>query len=364
MMRINFDTLRRAWKHPFARKMALASGVVVVGAAGLAAMESRSVLLYKPPPAACCTSAISTGESAISPAIGADKDFFEVPSSPPSVFFLMGTNRSMQEYATDPATIAYMPKGYLPEDVSPTATPSPWWYTDTYVGNFTGSGCSDSELVKKMSWFDKTSADPAKNGSIPYDADTNLSSLISTNASGSTQTTAGNAFFDPGVFYHVKGWRVSWNYANEDYPYSMNSTFDGTWGYADITYACKKLWNNNGDYAKTGSPAAAAYAECVSCLTSKGWWRGPMGNGAKNGAQGPAQYQDEAPFPAEARRKWIVSGRVLNLHPPKFVIARKVLKDIIATAPNVRMGLATFGENHGWYDPPADKQWTMQRPTA
>ena len=55
MMRINFNTLRRAWK-PASRKVALASGVVVVGAMGLAAMESRSGLIGTPDPAACCTS--------------------------------------------------------------------------------------------------------------------------------------------------------------------------------------------------------------------------------------------------------------------------------------------------------------------
>src|SRR5690242_21901196 len=110
MMRINFDTLRRAWKPAFSRKVALASGVVVVGAVGLAAMESRSGLIGTPDPAACCTSAVATGDAMISPAIGADKDFFEVPSSPPSIMFLLGNNRSMQEFPT-----------YLPEPKTPSA---------------------------------------------------------------------------------------------------------------------------------------------------------------------------------------------------------------------------------------------------
>ncbi len=58
------------------------------------------------------------------------------------------------------------------------------------------------------------------------------------------------------------------------------------------------------------------------------------------------------PTPEAAYRKWIVSGRLLNLRPPKFVVARKVLKDVIYMAPNVRMGVATFGDDHGWFDPP------------
>ena len=50
-------------------------------------------------------------------------------------------------------------------------------------------------------------------------------------------------------------------------------------------------------------------------------------------------------LPAQARRKWMLSGRVLNVRPPKFVVARKVLKDVISTAAGVRMGVATFGQD-------------------
>jgi type IV pilus assembly protein PilY1 len=48
----------------------------------------------------------------------------------------------------------------------------------------------------------------------------------------------------------------------------------------------------------------------------------------------------------------VLSGRVLNVRPPKFAIARKVLKDVISTVPNTRMSVSTFGRDHGWFDPP------------
>ncbi|OJH42137.1 hypothetical protein [Cystobacter ferrugineus] len=346
MMRINFDTLRRAWKSSFSRKVALASGAVVVGATGLAALESRSGLLGTPADAACCTGAVATGDSMISPPQGADKDFFELPSSPPSVFFLLGTNRSMQEFAYDPKLRSYLRDaagkeqtntGYLPEVFSSTHTSPGPVYNDTKRGNFVNTGCDDPELIKAMSWFEKGSSDPEKNGSTIYDPDPDL---------------GGDEFFNPGEFYHSRGWRVSWNGNNEDLPYSMNADFKGTVSDSNVTNMCRQVWGGDGSYTKL--PALYYFNECIRCLSSKGWWRGPIApfTEKENGHLGPPQYKDEPQFPKEAYRKWVVSGRILNLHPPKFVVARKVLKDIIDKAENVRMGVATFGEDRGWYDPP------------
>lgn len=329
-MRINFDTLRRVWTHSFPRKVALASGVVVVGAAGLAAMESYSGLLGTPDPAACCTGAVATGESMLSPAIGADKDFFEVPSSPPSVMFLLGNNRSMQDFST-----------YLPEPKVPTAPIAGTkrgdpGYADPDHGNFTDTGCSDAELTGAMSWFDKDSTDPEKNGATPYDGDADL----------------GEKYFDPAQFYFSRGWRVAWGGNGEDVPYSMGPSFTNDIIPRNAADSCR-LINNNYAYYSTNPKS---YNECLNCLSTKGWWRGPIVPetvvGKNNNSLGPKQYEDEPKFPREAYRKWVLSGRVLNVRPPKFVVARKVLKDIIDTATNVRMGVANFGEDRGWYDPP------------
>ena len=49
----------------------------------------------------------------------------------------------------------------------------------------------------------------------------------------------------------------------------------------------------------------------------------------------------------------VAAGRILNLHPPKFVTARKVLKDTILASGNIRVGLAVFGVDAStYYDPP------------
>ncbi|MFY0564405.1 hypothetical protein ACN28E_11190 [Archangium lansingense] len=95
-------------------------------------------------------------------------------------------------------------------------------------------------------------------------------------------------------------------------------------------------------------------------MATKGWWRGPLitantGSSFNDDDFPPNRKLNitgQEPPPPEAYRKWIISGGMLNLRPPKFVVARKVLKDVINMAPNVRMGVATFGKDHGWFDPP------------
>ncbi|EPX57795.1 hypothetical protein D187_004674 [Cystobacter fuscus DSM 2262] len=330
MMRINFDTLRRAWKQSFSRRMGLASGVVVVGAAGLAAMESRSGSIDTPAKAACCSSAVAVGDAMISPAIGADKDFFEVPSSPPSAMFLLGNNESMQDFPTG----QYLPEAFTP-GYSPTSgtKKGDLGFDDPDYGHFINTGCTDPALVNAMSWFDKDSPDQNKNGSIVYDDDSDLDDL----------------YFDPSHFYNARGRRIAWQV--EEFPYSMGVMFKSMNSMTEVTVACRQLWNYDSKY-----PNTPVFNECVSCLTTKGWWRGPLVPATindKGGHMGPPRGKDEPPLPIEAKRKWLVSGRVLNVRPPKFVVARKVLKGVIKDAPNVRMGVSTFGGDRGWFDPPS-----------
>jgi type IV pilus assembly protein PilY1 len=215
---------------------------------------------------------------------------------PPSVVFLLDNNESMQDFHQ-----------YLPE-----------------VGNTTTWGCTDPALVSAMSWFNKSSPDPKLNGSIPYDSDPEF---------GATPQ-----FFDPSMYYQSRGRRLGW--VVEDYPFSLSWDFKQTDGNSDAMMACFRAlrWQDRW----IGSPELA---ECQRCLSDKGWWRGPLENN-------PSQRADIPTLPTEARRVWVLSGRVLNVRPPKFVVARKVLKDVIASTNDMRMGVATYGPDNGWYDPP------------
>jgi len=300
-MRIDFEAMRRTLSRPWARRVGVAAGVVVAGAVGLLAHPSLSGNVPLPERAACCTGAVSVGDTMISPAVGGDKDFFEVPSSPPSAIFLVGSNESMQDFPQ-----------WLPE-----------------VGNTTTWGCSDPALVSAMSWFDRSSTDPLKNGSIVYDPDADFNT---------TADPAERHFFNPNIFYQSRGRRIGW--VVEDYPFSLSWDFKQMDGNTDTAMACFRAlrWQDKW----IGSPELRA---CQNCLATRGWWRGPLENN-------PSDRADIPPLPPEARRVWVLSGRVLNVRPPKFVVARKVLKDVIETITDLRMGVAAFGPDTGWFDPP------------
>ncbi|WP_146210204.1 hypothetical protein [Vitiosangium sp. GDMCC 1.1324] len=244
---------------------------------------------------------------------------------PANVMFLVDNNASMQEYSE-----------YLPEAFTPGYYPTP---EDAAPGDLGGdgpagyninTGCSDPALVAAMSWFDKDSSDPAKNGSISVDDD----------------PTLGSKFFEPDKFYHSRGRRLAWQ--TEEYPYSLSSFFNALNSHGDVLTACYTVTNWKGAYFD--SPMMN---ECMACLQTKGWWRGPVVSAlTEPGLNGPTQNPGDPPLPPEAFRKWVISGRVLNVRPPKFVVARKATKDAIAQASNVRMGVATLGRDQGWFDPP------------
>jgi type IV pilus assembly protein PilY1 len=255
----------------------------------------------------------------------------EIPSN---VMFLLDNSESMLDFPR------YLPESFTPGFYPPTNSTPGALGVDSEFGHFINTGCSDPALVSAMSWFDKNSSDPAKNGSVVYDTDADF---------GSTP------FFEPNKFYHARGRRIAW--AVEDYPWSLGAPTSSLSAVSSAQSACYQVTNwqtSNGWY---DSPVMK---ECEQCLATKGWWRGPLitANTADYfndddfpPARKTALTGQEPPRP-EAYRKWILSGRVLNVRPPRFVVARKVLKDVINMAPNVRMGVATFGKDHGWFDPP------------
>jgi type IV pilus assembly protein PilY1 len=186
------------------------------------------------------------------------------------------------------------------------------------------TGCDDPELRAGMAWFDLQSSDARLNGSNVFDPDATLG--------------GGHAFFDPDQYYLSYGTRLPLqklgngdNAGDSTTQYTVLRDFKGTRGLTQPEGACG-LWP--GDAAKR--------AACAACLRTVGWYRGDKDGGG--------------------RRRWVLSGRVLNVRPPKFVIARKVLKDVVNTVPDLRMGVATFSHSDDLFDP----AWLLRpvRPTC
>jgi type IV pilus assembly protein PilY1 len=72
---------------------------------------------------------------------------------------------------------------------------------------------------------------------------------------------------------------------------------------------------------------------CSTCLTTKGWYYdGVIYEAGENNAPTPSIWY---------------TGNYLTHYPPKFLIARKVMKDIIAVQSRIRMALVTFSGNVG-----------------
>ncbi|MCY1074541.1 hypothetical protein [Archangium lansingense] len=247
-------------------------------------------------------------------------------ATPGNALFVLDNHTSMQDYPE-----------YLPEAFTPGYYPTP---TDPAPGDLGGdgsagyninTGCSDPALVAAMSWFDKDSSDPAQNGSVAVDADSDL----------------GSSFFEPNQFYQSRGRRLGWQ--TEEYPYAVSADFRSLNSYGDAFSACYTVPNWSSDYF-----FSPIIDECMACLATKGWWRGPIVS-AKTapGLNGPSQVVGQPPLPPEAFRKWVISGRVLNVRPPKFVTARKALKDVLSVVTDKRLGVATQGQDQGWFDPPS-----------
>ncbi|HYI02323.1 hypothetical protein [Hyalangium sp.] len=79
------------------------------------------------------------------------------------------------------------------------------------------------------------------------------------------------------------------------------------------------------DYTGVG---AAEYSRCLTCLSTKGFFK-------VNGAQG----RDNAPYNVADFMLW---GRFLNFNPPKYVTAKAVLKSVIKDLQHVRVGISYF----------------------
>ncbi|MFY0564404.1 hypothetical protein ACN28E_11185 [Archangium lansingense] len=245
MMRIDFDTMRRTLRKPLVRGVGAVAGVVVAGAVGLVAQESRSGAVPTPAKAACCSSALAIGDSMMTPSVGADKDFFEVPSSPPSAIFLLGNNESMLDFPE------FLPEVSTPGHKPPGASPGNGQRgQDSEFGHFINTGCDDPALVAAMSWFKKGDPDPAKSGSVVYDSDSDF---------GTTP------YFEQNKYYHARGRRLAWE--TEDFPWAVSAATSSLSSQSDAQSACYQLTNWKTSDGWWGSEVMT---ECEQCLGHQG----------------------------------------------------------------------------------------------
>lgn len=111
--------------------------------------------------------------------------------------------------------------------------------------------------------------------------------------------------------------------------------------------------------ALTSDPTA-----CNTCVTTKGYWLDPVDIDTDN----DGDSNDDA-----VKRADVFHGKFMNFYPPKYHIARTVIKELIWDVKDVRMGLTILNDRSGGKliakpNPPCDKSldpedasWTNNR---
>jgi type IV pilus assembly protein PilY1 len=254
--------------------------------------------------AQCCNLATSFATSLFGGGNG-DEDFFSVPAGSPNLMILLGNSSSMLDFAN--------------------ALPFPAAWTSTY------GTCNVPELDALAT---KALATPAPG---PYDNGFSSATALTTDSppwgTGRCTAGSGNCLFTASSYYYYPTVRSGTQWVGKVGTGGLGDktvswTTDGAKEYASATDV--NLCNQD---SKTGRVKDAT--ECSNCLATKGYYLFLDQLSANSAAQQTAAA--------------IFRGSFLNVSPPKFVIARKVVKDLarIDTASaspidNVRFGLAVL----------------------
>lgn len=148
--------------------------------------------------------------------------------------------------------------------------------------------------------------------------------------------SGGPNFFGKDLVFHDSAIKGT-TYATSTYAFKHN--FGDGW-VDDTVYPFKKAVNSYGTIADFCATQGTAILQdgrtradiCNECLTKQGWYY--------DGVLLDASYAGRHPS------IWY-TGNYLNFFPPKFITARKVMKDIIASQSRIRLGLASFDGNAG-----------------
>lgn len=328
--------------------LATASAVALLVRPG--ATSSQSTPLDK---AARNLLATSYADAMLNPAQGEDTEFFITRGGLPNVMFVLDTSASMQTLPPNGPT-SYTGNGSLPPDdvigcnleqrgdvadvlafqasalvaelskrkfsTACGRAKSANVFGERYLGH-----PGQSSLPSPKDYADEaevcpryTSTDPLKTGDDGFDPDFY-------NVNGSDPK-----FFEPDrVFHDSIGIGKTWSrdetsttsFAGDGWRYNAVHPFADRDGNTSIDNFCFDRWS--GDTGKRDT--------CRKCLKDAGWYYD--GNIVTQTVDG-TEYR----YPS----LWY-TGNYLNFFPPKFIVARKVLKDVLTRQSKVRMAVAGLG---------------------
>jgi type IV pilus assembly protein PilY1 len=243
----------------------------------------------------CCNMAASI-TSDLFPGGSGDEDFFTVPGGPPSVMILLDNSGSMMDF---PQALPFpaLANGEGKCDVAA--------FADASAARLTGG----------QQTFERPFAFTNGNSSAP--------SWVTRESGADCKTNPNACLFKPTAYYRYVPDADSPNIKPALHDWDNNSGVEKT-----AEQACEGL-------STSGTAGSTARDRCTTCLANSGYYlyRADVGVGTQPVGTLRAAF----------------AGSFLNVYPPKFIIARKVLKEMLAIDPaspsagdNVRVGLTTF----------------------
>lgn len=298
------------------RKLTLIAALLLLPAASFAANRS-----------ACSLHATNLTDALLNPASGEDTDFFENNAASPNVMFFLDSSGSMWDLPPDSTwTMGTFPWGVygcdLPGDPvngQPAGNKTGVAYLSTQALFYPPCGLAANTPAAigqpyngALDYADEDRACEymAQTGGIVtnepgFDPDFYCVAADYLGGSNGRRCNPKNGHPNTGNFF-----RSDWIF--QEWDWSDTDPFPEMVGGVEATQA-----------TFCGQYGAAKAASCNACLTQKGF------------------FLDDAMWGP------VFTGNWLNMYPPKFLVARKVIKDVIKDAKTIRMGLAVFATSGG-----------------
>ncbi len=295
----------------------------------------------------------SVADALINPPNQEDNLFFTSQGGYPNIYFLLDTGTSMARLPPNgPASLGALPatglvgcgggvaEGSLGDSGMLAALPSRVYHSPCGVtpqdnnafvaGNPATGGGADYGVVPSQLCPYYTQGGNALAFGIGYDPDfpdlfprDEVFHDSATDAGTWTRTGA-----NPGDHDFGNGWAFVGG-APVVAPYEYVT---GVTGGGKVNSAAASIAQFCADQGTTVQGSLTRAQICNTCLTNKGWYYdGEVRSGTVDGVAN-VQYPSI----------WY-TGNYLSFFPPKFVVARKVVKDIIANQTRIRMAIAQFG---------------------
>jgi type IV pilus assembly protein PilY1 len=291
---------------------------------------------------ATCDNVTGSLASTINNPVAGDEAFFKLPNGPANLMLLMDNSGSMNNLPQCGDSSWDDSQGPVAACTTPTL-PLPADPTATTIGSATVRGtclpATDATLTTKypsLAWME--SVTPTTALPDPGHVSVGTPALLTDAPSWGTGCNVGNnkCLFDPDSYYRDGGWSTTSTSTSATRLASDNATNRGS-----LPAGCTHL----GATDSSGNPITVDLGDaCRTCMSTHGYYfysvayvRATTGNNKITRAQ----------------KNYLFKGTFLNGNPPKFVSARKVIKDLAwmdSATPikldQVRLGLTVLDCNN------------------